>query len=349
MSTWPSVLSALLTGEQLTPDAASWAMAQIMDGEATHAQVAGFAVALRAKGETADEVGALVATMLDRAARITVDGPAVDTCGSGGDRSHTVNLSTMAAVVVAGTGTTVVKHGNRAASSTCGSADLLEALGVAIDLTPAAVEECVRRAGIGFCFAPVFHPALRHTGQARRDLGVATVFNFLGPLTNPAQPGAQAVGVSDARMAPVLAGVLAARGTSALVFRGDDGLDELTTATTSRVWRVGGGSVTEEKLDPAELGIAASSGDDLRGADAATNAGIARAVFDGERGAVRDAVLLNAAAALTAARGADSPLGTLVDELRFDLARAAESVDSGGAAAALDRWAAATQELRPAT
>jgi anthranilate phosphoribosyltransferase len=346
MSTWPAVLSALLAGEQLSAADASWAMAQIMDGDATAAQVAGFAVALRSKGETPEEMRGLVGAMLDRAARIRVDGPAVDTCGTGGDRSHTVNISTMAAVVVAGTGTKVVKHGNRAASSTCGSADLLEALGVAIDLPPAAVEECIRQVGIGFCFAQVFHPALRHAGPARRELGIPTFFNFLGPLTNPAQPMAQAVGVSDARMAPVLAGVLAARGTSALVFRGDDGLDELTTATTSRVWRVADGAVSEEKLDPAELGIAPSSGDDLRGGDAATNAAIARAIFGGERSPARDAVLLNAAAALTAARGAT---GSLADELRADLARAAEAVDSGAAAAVLDRWAAATQELRPAS
>jgi anthranilate phosphoribosyltransferase len=344
MSSWPGVLSTLLAGEALSSADAAWAMAQVMDGEASPAQVAGFAVALRAKGETAEEVGGLVASMLERAARISVDGPAVDTCGTGGDRSHTVNISTMAAIVVAGAGTTVVKHGNRAASSTCGSADLLEALGVVIDLPPAAVEECIRRVGIGFCFAPVFHPALRHAAQARRDLGVATVFNFLGPLTNPAQPGAQAVGVADPRMAPVLAGVLAARGASALVFRGDDGLDELTTSTTSHVWRVGGGEVVEDSVDPAALGIARSSGDDLRGGDADTNAKVARAVLAGERGPVRDAVLLNAAAALAAVAGG---AGNLHDRLRAGLERAAESVDSGAAAAALDRWVAASESLRP--
>jgi anthranilate phosphoribosyltransferase len=344
MSSWPGVLSTLLGGSALSAEDAAWAMAQVMDGEASPAQVAGFAVALRAKGETAEEVGGLVATMLDRAARITVDGPAVDTCGTGGDRSHTVNISTMAAIVVAGAGTTVVKHGNRAASSTCGSADLLEALGVVIDLPPAAVEECVKRAGIGFCFAPVFHPALRHAAQARRDLGVATVFNFLGPLTNPAQPGAQAVGVADPRMAPVLAGVLAARGASALVFRGDDGLDELTTSTTSRVWVVGSGQVVEETFDPAAIGIARSSGDDLRGGDAANNAAVARAVLAGQQGRVRDAVLLNAAAALAAVAGGADPLA---DRLRAGVERAAAAVDSGAAAAALERWVSTSESLRP--
>jgi len=345
MSTsWPGVLSALLARQALTRDEASWAMAQIMDGDATPAQVAGFAIALRAKGETADEVSGLVATMLSRAARIAVEGSAVDTCGTGGDRSHSVNISTMAAMVVAGVGVTVVKHGNRAASSTCGSADLLEALGVVIDLPPAAVEECVRRAGIGFCFAPVFHPALRHAAVPRRELGVATVFNFLGPLTNPAQPHAQAVGVSDARMAPVVAGVLADRGASALVFRGEDGLDELSTATQSQVWRVRGGAVSEERLNPAALGIAPAAPDALLGGDVATNAAAALSLLAGDRGPVRDAVLLNAAAALVAVEDAD---GSLVEQLRAAMGRAAEAIDSGAAAKSLELWVETSQQLRP--
>lgn len=343
-TTWPGVLSALLAGQALMREDASWAMAQIMDGDATPAQVAGFAIALRAKGETADEVSGLVATMLARAARITVDGPAVDTCGTGGDRSHSVNISTMAAMVVAGAGVTVVKHGNRAASSTCGSADLLEALGVVIDLPPLAVEECVRRAGIGFCFAPVFHPALRHAAVPRRELGVATVFNFLGPLTNPAQPHAQAVGVSDARMAPVVAGVLADRGASALVFRGEDGLDELSTAAPSQVWRVRGGAVVEERLDPGALGIPTADADALRGGDVATNAAAALSLLAGDRGAVRDAVLLNAAAAMVAVGDAD---GLLVEQLRAAMDRAADAIDSGAAAKSLERWAETSQQLRP--
>ena len=345
MSTsWPGVLSALLAGHALSRADSSWAMAQIMDGDASPAQVAGFAIALRAKGETADEVSGLVETMLSRAARIRVDGPAVDTCGTGGDRSHSVNISTMAAMVVAGAGITVIKHGNRAASSSCGSADLLEGLGVVIDLPPVAVEECVRRAGIGFCFAPVFHPALRHAALPRRELGVPTVFNFLGPLTNPAQPGAQAVGVSDARMAPLLAGVLANRGVSALVFRGDDGLDELSTAAASRVWRVRGGEVVEEKLDPADLGIDPAGPAALRGGDVAVNVAAARALIAGDLGPVRDAVVLNAAAAVVAVGNADGPLH---EQFVAAMRVAAESIDSGAAARSLDALVSNSQRLRP--
>jgi len=310
-------------------------MGEVMDGNATPVQVAGFAIALRAKGETPAEMSGLVATMLDRARPLDVEAPIVDTCGTGGDRSHTVNISTMAALVVAGAGVRVVKHGNRAASSTCGSADLLEALGVRIDLEPAAVALCAEEAGVAFCFAPVFHPALRHASTARRELGVATVFNFLGPLTNPARPGFQAVGVADARMAPVMAGVLAARGASALVFRGDDGLDELSTATTSRVWVVASGSVTEDVVDPAALGVPRSPAEALRGGDAAFNASVARSFLAGEPGPVRDAVLLNAAAALASLTPSSAPVA---ERLAAELLRAAESVDSGAAAAALDRW-----------
>src|SRR3954468_1081661 len=234
-------------------------MHQVMSGEATAAQIAGFAMALRAKGETAEEVEGLVRAMLEQALRVIVEGRAVDTCGTGGDRAHTVNISTMAALVVRGAGGTVVKHGNRAASSACGSADLLEALGVVVDLPPEKVTECVSRAGIGFCFAPVFHPALRHTAVPRRELGIPTVFNFLGPLTNPARPAAQAVGVADPRMAPAMAGVLAARGASALLFRGDDGLDELSIGAASKVWAVNDGAVREDRVDPAALGITVAS------------------------------------------------------------------------------------------
>jgi anthranilate phosphoribosyltransferase len=348
VATWPGVLTTLLSGASLSRADAAWAMAQVMDGEATAAQVAGFAVALRAKGETADELAGLVGAMLDRARPVTVAARAVDTCGTGGDRSHTVNISTMAALAVAGAGVPVVKHGNRAASSSCGSADLLEALGVVIDLDPDGVARCVDEAGIGFCFAPVFHPALRHASAPRRELGVATVFNFLGPLTNPARPTSQAVGVADARMAGVMAGVLADRGSSALVFRGDDGLDELTTSTTSRVWVVRDGGVTETTVDPAALGIAPASPDALRGGAAAANADVARRFLAGEAGAVREAVLLNAAAALVAYDGAVADPGDLPDALAAGVARAAEAVDSGAAAAALDRWVAFSQAQREA-
>ncbi|HEU4912609.1 MAG TPA: anthranilate phosphoribosyltransferase, partial [Actinomycetes bacterium] len=286
-SSWPALLTRLLRGEDLAAAETSWAMEQVMLGEATPAQVAGFVVALRAKGESADEVSGLVSAMLGHAERIEVAGPAVDTCGTGGDRAHTVNISTMSAMVVAGTGARVVKHGNRAASSACGSADLLEELGVVVDLDPELVVDCVDRAGIAFCFAPRFHPALRHAAAARRELGVATVFNFLGPLANPAQPGAQAVGVADARMAAVTAQVLADRGTSALVFRGDDGLDELTPCAPSSLWVVRDGTVTTEKVAPEDVGLTRSEPDALRGADAAFNADVTRRLLAGEGGPVR--------------------------------------------------------------
>ncbi|HVB27330.1 MAG TPA: anthranilate phosphoribosyltransferase [Mycobacteriales bacterium] len=343
--TWPGLLTVLLGGDALSAAEAAWAMGEVMTGTATSAQVAAFAVALRAKGETAAEVSGLVATMLEHAHRIRVVGPAVDTCGTGGDRSHSVNISTMAALVVRGAGTTVVKHGNRAASSSCGSADVLERLGVVVDLAPAQVERCVAELGIGFCFAPVFHPALRHTAAARRELGIATVFNFLGPLTNPAQPPAQALGVADIRMAPVLAGVLADRGTSALVFRGDDGLDELTTTTTSTVWLVRDREVTRSSLDPADLGLAAAHRDQLRGGDPLRNAAVVRELLAGAPGPVRDAVLLNAAAALLASEGPD-PGRPLAEQLTDHLARAAVSIDSGAAAQVLRGWAALSQQLR---
>src|SRR5687767_2155879 len=295
---WPGLLTRLLRGEELTAAETGWAMGQVMGGEATPVQVAGFVVALRAKGESPDEVSGLVAAMLGVAERISVPRPAVDTCGTGGDRAHTVNISTMSAMVVAGTGARVVKHGNRAASSACGSADLLEELGVVVDLAPDLVVECVDKAGIAFCFAPRFHPALRHAAVARRELGVATIFNFLGPLANPAQPSAQAVGVADPRMAGVMAQVLADRGVSAVVFRGDDGLDELTPCAPSQVWVVRDGEVTREQVTPEDVGLERATVDSLRGADAAHNAEVARAFLAGQGGPVRDAVLLNAAAAL---------------------------------------------------
>jgi anthranilate phosphoribosyltransferase len=341
MTSWPGLLSALLAGQSLSVQDTAWAMSEIMSGSATPAQIAGFAIALRAKGETTDEVIGLVQAMLEHAAPLALEGPMVDTCGTGGDRAATVNISTLAALVVRGAGARVVKHGNRAASSACGSADLLEELGVVVDLAPDAVRDCVEVAGIGFCFAPVFHPAFRHTGPPRRELGVPTVFNFLGPLTNPAQPSAQAVGVADERMAGVMAGVLAIRGTSALVFRGSDGLDELSVSAPSRVWVVADGVVREDAVNPADLGIATAAPDALRGADAAHNAAITRRLLDGERGPVRDAVLLNAAAALVAV---DGPTAAPVsDQLAAALPRAAQSLDCGAAAAALESWVLSSQ------
>ncbi|MGW4997379.1 anthranilate phosphoribosyltransferase [Streptomyces hydrogenans] len=337
---WPVLLNGLLEGRNLSADDTAWAMDLIMSGEATDAQIAGFMVALRAKGETVAEISGLVRTMYAHANTIEVPGPAVDIVGTGGDGAKTVNISTMASIVVAGTGTKVVKHGNRAASSASGSSDVLEKLGINLDLTPARVAEVAQEAGITICFAVRFHPSLRHVAAARGQLGIRTTFNVLGPLTNPARVKAQAVGVADPRMAPIVAGVFAERGNSALVFRGDDGLDELTITGTSRVWVVRDGAVREEVFDPKDVGIAYAPLEALRGADASFNADVARRLLAGETGPVRDAVLLNAAAALTALEPGE---GTLAEQLRAGMARAAESIDSGAARASLDRWVAATQ------
>ncbi len=337
--TWPRLLTRLLAREDLSSSDTAWAMAEIMAGEATPAQVAAFVVALRAKGESPDEVAGMASTMLDRAAPVRLPGACVDVVGTGGDGAHTVNISTMAAVVTAATGVPVAKHGNRAASSSSGSADVLEALGVVIDLPAPAVARCVAEAGIGFLFAPVFHPGYRHTAAPRREMGIGTVFNVLGPLTNPARPVASAIGCADRRMAPVLAAVIAGRGHRGLVFRGDDGLDELTTATTSSVWVARDGEVVPDRVDPSALGIPTPPAGALRGGDAAHNAEVFRRLLAGEPGPVRDAVLLNAAGALAAfdERGA-----RLHDALGAGLERAAQAVDDGSAAALLDRWVAAS-------
>ncbi|MFC8361357.1 anthranilate phosphoribosyltransferase [Streptomyces griseorubiginosus] len=336
---WPEVLNALLYGRDQSADATAWAMDRIMQGEATDAQIAGFVVALRAKGETVEEINGLVRTMYAHANVIEVPGRTVDIVGTGGDGAKTVNISTMSAIVVAGTGATVVKHGNRAASSASGASDVLEKLGVNLELTPQRVAEVAGEAGITFCFAIKFHPALRHAGAARGQLGIRTVFNILGPLTNPARVRSQAVGVADPRMAPVVAGVFAERGNSALVFRGDDGLDELTTTSTSHVWVVRDGKVTEESFDPRDVGIDLVPVEALRGGDPAYNAEVARKLLDGERGPVRDAVLLNSAAALVAL---DPGTGTLAEQLRAGMDKAAESIDSGAAQRTLERWVAAS-------
>jgi anthranilate phosphoribosyltransferase len=342
---WPEVISALVAGQDLSAEQTAWAMEEVLGGTATSVQIAGFAVALRAKGETVEEMEGLVRTMYAHAVAIDVPGRTVDIVGTGGDRAHTVNLSTMAAIVVAGAGATVVKHGNRAASSKCGTADVLERLGVRLDLPPATVADVGREAGITFCFAPMFHPALRHAALARRELGVGTTFNFLGPLANPARPSAQAVGCADLRMAPILAGVLARRGIDAIVFRGDDGLDELTTTTTSQVWVVSGGSVEQETLDPASLGLAPATREDLRGGDVSINADVVRRVLDGEAGPVRDAVVLNAGAALATHAGQSGPLH---DRVGAGMSRAAESLDSGAAKAVLARWVETSSRLSDA-
>jgi anthranilate phosphoribosyltransferase len=341
--TWPRLLTRLLGREDLSASDTAWAMNEVMAGEATPVQVAAFVVALRAKGESPQEVAGMAAAMLERATPVNLPLACVDIVGTGGDGAHTVNISSMAAVVTAAAGAPVAKHGNRAASSSSGAADVLEALGVAIDLPAAAVAHCVQEAGIGFFFAPVFHPGMRHAAVPRREMGIGTVFNFLGPLTNPARPVAAAIGCADTRMAPVLAAVLAGRGSRALVFRGDDGLDELTTGTTSSVWVVRDGEVEPDRVDPSALGIAAPPADALRGADAAHNAAVFRRVVEGEPGPVRDAVVLNAAGALAAF---DERSARLHDALAAGMERAARAIDDGSAAALLDRWIAVSRTAR---
>jgi anthranilate phosphoribosyltransferase len=332
---WPTILGDLTSGRDLTVDQARAAMAEILDGAATPAQIAGFIVALRMKGETVDELTGLVDAMLAAAERVTLPDPGavVDVVGTGGDRAHTINVSTLAALVVAGAGGRVCKHGNRAASSATGAADLLEALGVRIDCGPDEVARCVADAGIGFCFAPRFHPAMRHAGPPRRELGIPTAFNFLGPLANPAGVRRLMIGVADASMAERMVGVLAARGSErVLVVHGDDGLDELTISTTSQVLELREGDVHAYEVDPKDLGITPASVEALAGGDPATNAALARGVLDGEPGPHRDIVCLNAGAALLAAG--------MADDLASGIGAARSSIDEGAAAAALDRLVA---------
>ncbi|MER6974028.1 anthranilate phosphoribosyltransferase [Nocardioides sp. NPDC000445] len=338
-NSWPEVLTTLVAGQSLSAHQAAWAMGEILSGEATPSQIAAFAVALRAKGETVDELAGVADGMLAKANPIFVPGRVLDIVGTGGDRSFSVNISTMSAIVAAGAGAKIVKHGNRSASSKSGSADVLEALGIRLDLDVSRVGEVAEEAGITFLFAAAFHPAMRHAAAARREIGIATVFNLLGPLTNPARPASSAIGCADASAAPVMAGVFARRGVDAWVFRGDDGLDELTTTTTSHVWMVSQGVVTEATVEPLDHGIGRASAEDLRGDDAAYNAAVVRRLLAGEKGAVRDAVVLNAGAALAVH---DAGSGSVDERLAGGIARAADAIDSGAAQGVLDRWVAAT-------
>lgn len=343
-SSWPDVLASLVSGQDLDAGATTWAMEEILSGNATPTQIAGFAVGLRSKGETLAEVQGLVESMYHHATPLKVDGRVVDIVGTGGDRARTVNISTMSAVVIAGAGIPVVKHGNRAASSASGSADVLEQLGVRLDVPATKIIDVLQATGITFCFAPVFHSSFRFTAVPRRELGIPTVFNFLGPLTNPARPAAMAVGVADARMAPLMAGVLGARGADALVFRGDDGLDEITTTTTTQAWVADGatGSVSQESIDPRAFGFEYTPGEELTGGDAAFNAKVFERILAGEQSSVRTAVLLNAGAGIAAHEATG---GDLESRLQAGINRAAESIDSGSAATLLDNWARTTQTL----
>ncbi len=343
-TTWPDLLGDLVRRVDQPAEAMGWALRQILVGEASPVQMAAFLVALRSKGETVTELVGLVEAMLEFATPITVPGPAVDVVGSGGDRLNTVNISTMAAIVAAAAGATVVKHGNRAASSACGSADVLEALGVVLDLTPEAQQKVVAEVGLGFLFAPHYHPALRHVGPVRRELGIPTVFNFLGPMANPAQPSASAVGVADPRIAELMAGVFAARGHQGLVMHGGDGLDELTTTTVSQLWLFADGEVTRAPLDPLDLGLPRADLADLVGGEPPRNAQVVREVMAGVPGPVRDIVLLNAAAALVADAKPDAD--GLPAAFAAQLDRARTAIDSGAALDKLHQWIDATQAVR---
>ncbi|MGH9155235.1 MAG: anthranilate phosphoribosyltransferase [Acidimicrobiales bacterium] len=343
---WPGILARLMGGRDLAAEEAATALDEVLAGRATPAQLAGFLVALRVKGEAVPEMAGLVKSLLAHAEKVPVPtalvGRLVDTCGTGGDRSQSINVSTLSALVVAGAGAVVCKHGNRALSSRTGSADVLEALGVAIDLAPDGVARCLDEAGLAFCYAPRYHPALRHAGPTRRELGVATAFNFLGPLVNPARPTRQVVGVSDPSMAETLLGVLAANGaTRAMVVFGHDGLDELTTTTTSTLLYLRDGEVSRLEVDPVALGIATATADQLKGAGPAANAEATRRVLDGTRGPHRDLVVLNAAAGLVVAGLAPDLAGGL------DVAR--HSLDDGAAADALERLVTVSQAASAAT
>ncbi|MFD1860046.1 anthranilate phosphoribosyltransferase [Aeromicrobium camelliae] len=341
--TWPQLLSTLVAGGDLDHAQAQWAMEQILSGDATAAQIAGFSIGLRAKGETLDELQGLVDAMYAKATTLDLDDRVVDIVGTGGDMAKTVNISSMSAVTIAGAGIGVVKHGNRASSSQTGTADVFERLGVRLDVPAERILDVYAEASITLCFAPVFHPSLRYAGPVRRELGVPTVFNFLGPLTNPVRPAAMAIGCADPRMAPLMAGVLARRGAEAFVFRGDDGLDEITVSDTTQVWLPDAdGEIRAETFDPRDVGIALAAPDALRGGDPEYNADVFRRVMSGEKSPVRDAVLLNAGAGIAAH---EAGAGSFTERIARGVERAAESIDSGAAQAVLDRWSGVTQRL----
>jgi len=342
-NTWPQLTETLTNGLDLSSNSAHWAMNEILQGSADISQIKEFLLALKAKGETAEEVNAFVNVMYQHSAPIEISERAVDTVGTGGDGFNTINISTSAAIVAAAAGAKVVKHGNRAASSKSGSADLLEALGVNIDLVGDGVETVFREVGIGFCFAPKFHPAMRFAAPARKELGVSTIFNILGPLANPAKPKAAAIGVANDRMHLLMAEVLAAKGVDGFVFRGDDGLDELSLATSSSVLTIGHGEISSDLIDPSDFGITKAPITELVGGDAEFNAGVTRAIFNGERGAPRDAVALNAAAAIAAYKGDFAK--SLAERLRDGYADAIKAIDSGAATALLANWAKVSQRL----
>lgn len=346
--TWSDVLTSLLERRDLSVWESTWAMRQIMQGKVTEAQLGGFLIALRAKGETIDEIVGFRDAILEAAVPLPVSPNVLDIVGTGGDRVGTVNVSTTAAIIIGATGIPVVKHGNRAASSASGSSDVLGALGLELSLNPAHVASILDRTGITFAWAGAFHPGFKHAGPVRAELGVPTVFNMLGPLCNPARAEANAVGVAQLERVPLITGVFRTRGATALVFRGDDGLDELTTTGHSRIWEVTRGDIHEHDLDPRDLGIPIADLADLLGGSPEHNADILRRTLQGERGAVRDIVLLNAAAGIVAyelSQDATQVQRPILERLREGLARATAAVDDGSAAAKLEQWIGVSREL----
>jgi anthranilate phosphoribosyltransferase len=353
--TWKEILGALVSSEDLSFDQAYWAMNEMMSGTATDAQLAGLAVGLRVKGESALEVSGMVKAMLANAVEVNLDRIAVDVVGTGGDGAHTVNISTMAAITVAGAGIPVLKHGNRAISSQAGTADVLEALGVAITMPPSLLSSCVADAGIAFCFAPAHHPAMKYAGAVRKELGIPTVFNVLGPLSNPGQPEASLLGCADLRLAPVLAQVQLERGFKSIVVRSVDGLDELSTSAVTQVWDVTSGELREEKLTPEQFGLKPAAIEELRGGDAKFNAQVVLDILsgrsDGNLHAIRDVVALNAAATMVAydaAKGAGrfgSVTDSVASRIKLALPVAYSSIDTGAAGSQLDVWISVSQRF----
>jgi anthranilate phosphoribosyltransferase len=343
---WPVVLNHLVDGSDLSISESTWAMQSVMAGEATSAQIAGLLVGLRIKGETVDEIVGFRDAVLVNALPLDVDPMVLDIVGTGGDPYGAVlNISSIASVIVGAAGVPVAKHGNRGASSASGASDVLAALGINLEIAPERVAAILRETGVTFVNAALFHPGFRHAGPTRRELGISTLFNILGPLCNPARPEASAVGVADLDRVPLMVGVFQTRGATALVYRGDDGIDKLTTTGHSHIWEVSRGFVTEHDLNPADLGIPRAEISSLLGADPAHNAAVARRILAGGRGPERDVVLLNAAAGLTSFQLAKEPeliRLPIVERLRGNLAVAAEAVDSGAAAAKLEQWVTAT-------
>jgi anthranilate phosphoribosyltransferase len=345
--TWPRILDSLVSGRDLSVGESAWAMQRVMAGEATSAQLAGLLVALRIKGETVDEIVGFRDAVLENALPLDIDPMALDIVGTGGDPYGAVfNISSVASIIAASAGVPVVKHGNRGASSKSGASDVLTSLGIDISLSPERVAAVFREVGITFAFAGLFHPGFRHAGPTRSELGISTLFNVLGPLCNPARPEASAVGVAHLERVPLMVGVFQTRGATALVYRGDDGIDKLTTTGHSHIWEVSRGLVTEHDLDPRDLGIPQARIEDLLGGAPEENANVIRRVLAGEEGPVRDIVLLNAAAGLAAFELAVDPEQVripIVDRLALKASVAAEAIDSGAAAAKLQQWAAATR------